>query len=74
MDKTSQNALVVWVGTVAGGAGGWWVGARLGASLGLRLSPWGAVAGAIAGAILSKVMLGEPLELPAPSADDVLDR
>jgi hypothetical protein len=69
MDKNTQNALIVWASTAAGGAGGWWAAARMGASYGLRLGPWGAVAGAVAAAVLSKKLLGEPLGLPASKND-----
>jgi hypothetical protein len=69
MDKNTQNALIVWASTAAGGVGGWWAAARLGASYGLRLGPWGAVAGAVAAAVLSKKMLGEPIGLPSSTPD-----
>ena len=61
MEKSSQDALTIWVGTLAGGAVGWWTVAKLGARFGLAMGPWGSVAGglvgALAGASLSKKYL-----------------
>ncbi len=61
MDKNSQDALVIWASTLAGGAAGWWTVAKLGARFGMAIGPWGAVAGglvgALAGASLSKKYL-----------------
>ena len=74
VDEKSQNALIVWAAAIAGGAGGWWAGARVGASLGMRLSPWGAAAGAVAGAVLSKMVLDGQLELPQTASDDLFDQ
>ena len=73
MDKNTQDALVVWAGTLAGGAGGWWTVAKLGARFGMNIGPWGAVAGgllgALAGASLSKKLL-EGSQMPLPSGSD----
>ena len=74
VDKKSQDAFIVWAAAIAGGAGGWWAGARIGASMGLRLSPWGAVAGAVTGAVLSKMLLDETLKLSETTPDDVFER
>ena len=74
VDKKSQNALIVWAAAIAGGAGGWWAGARVGASMGLHLSPWGAAAGAVAGAMLSKMILEEQLEFSSTTPDEMFDR
>ena len=61
MEKNTQDALVIWASTFAGGAGGWWTVAKLGARFGLNIGPWGAAAGgligALAGASLSKRFL-----------------
>lgn len=70
MEKNTQDALVIWASTFAGGAGGWWAVAKLGARFGLKLGPWGAVAGgvvgALAGASLSKKYLEtSPGSLPS---------
>ncbi len=72
MDKNTQDALVVWAGTLAGGAGGWWTVAKLGARFGMNIGPWGAVAGgllgALAGASLSKKFLeASQSQMPLPS-------
>ena len=62
METSTKDALVIWAGTIAGGAGGWWGVGRLGAAYGWKLGPWGALAGALAGAVLgatvTKRMLG----------------
>ena len=74
MEKNTQDALVVWAGTLAGGAGGWWTVAKLGAKYGMNIGPWGAVAGglvgAMAGATLSKKILeASPPPLPSGSGE-----
>ncbi len=73
MEKNKQDALVVWAGTLAGGAGGWLAVARLSAKFGMNIGPWGAVAGglvgALAGATISKKIL-EASPPPLPSGPD----
>ena len=73
MDKNTQDALMVWAGTLAGGAGGWWTVAKLGARFGMNVGPWGTIAGgllgALAGAALSKRFL-EASQMPLPSGSD----
>ena len=73
MEKNTQDALVVWAGTLAGGAGGWLTVAKLSAKFGMNIGPWGVVAGglvgALAGATLSKKFL-EASPPPLPSGSD----
>ena len=73
MEKNTQDALMVWAGTLAGGAGGWWTVAKLGARFGMNIGPWGSIAGgllgALAGATLSKKFL-EASPMPLPSEGD----
>ncbi len=67
MDTNTKNALLIWAGTIAGGAGGAFAATKLGVTYGLRLGPWGALAGgvlgAVAGATLSKKAV---MELQGP--------
>ncbi|MGI9321645.1 MAG: hypothetical protein ACR2O5_09555 [Thiogranum sp.] len=49
MDKSTKDALLIWVATIAGGS---LATTRLGASLGLRLGPFGAVAGGRIGSVV----------------------
>ena len=50
MDQNSKDALVVWAGTVLGGAGGWLGSARLAAASGYSLGTWGKLAAGLIGA------------------------
>ena len=74
MDKNTQDALIIWAGTFAGGAAGWWTVAKLGARFGLAMGPWGAVAGGLAGALAGASLSKKYLEasqgaLPAASEE-----
>ena len=73
MEKNTQDAVLVWASTLAGGAGGWWTVAKLGAKYGMNLGPWAGVAGgllgAVAGATLGKKLL-ETKQAPLSSGAD----
>jgi len=74
MDQNSKDALVVWAGTILGGAGGWLGSARLATAYGASLGTWGKVAGgligAVAGAALTKMMVSDQGATPQIGSDE----
>lgn len=74
MDQNSKDAMVVWAGTLLGGAGGWLGSARLAMAYGHSLGTWGKLAGgligAVAGAALTKKVVTSQAETPQLGADD----
>ena len=75
MDQNSKDALVVWAGTILGGAGGWLGSARLAAVYGHSLGTWGRLAGgligAVAGAALTKMVVSDQGALPHIGTDEL---
>ena len=69
MEKNTQDALVLWAGTLAGGAGGWLTVAKLAAKYGMNIGPWGAVAGGLVGALAGATLSKKILEASPPSLE-----
>lgn len=75
MDQNSKDSLVVWAGTILGGAGGWLASARVAAAYAYPLGTAGkAVAGlvgAVAGAALTKMVVSDQGAMPQIGADEL---
>ncbi|NNJ96590.1 MAG: hypothetical protein HKP12_05465 [Gammaproteobacteria bacterium] len=54
IEKNAPDALVVWAGTLDGGADSWLAVVKPGARFGKNIGRWGAVARGLVGATLSK--------------------
>ena len=74
MNENSKDALVVWAGTILGGAGGWLGTVRLASAYGYSLGTWGKLAGgligAVAGAALTKMVVSDQGAMPQIGADE----
>ncbi len=74
MDQNSKDALMVWAGTLLGGAGGWYGSSRLAATYAAPLGTWGPLVGgligAMAGATLTKMILSDPGAVPQIEIDE----
>ena len=75
MNQNSKEALIVWAGTILGGAGGWMGTVRVASAYGYPLGTWGKVAGgligAIAGAALTKMLVSDQGAMPQIGTDEV---
>ena len=74
MDQQSKDSLVVWAGTILGGAGGWMGSSRLAAAYAYPLGTWGRLAGgligAVVGAALTKMIVSDSGAMPQIEADE----
>jgi uncharacterized membrane protein YeaQ/YmgE (transglycosylase-associated protein family) len=74
MDQNSKDSLVVWAGTMLGGAAGWLASSRVAAAYAYPLGTWGKVAagllGAVAGTALTKMVLSDQGAMPQIEADE----
>lgn len=68
MQQKSKDALVIWVGTMLGGAGGWMGAVRLATTYAVPTGVWGVVGGvigAVTGAAMTKMIVDDPGALPS---------
>ncbi len=74
MDQHPKDALMVWAGTLLGGAGGWYGSSRIAAAYALPLGAWGPLVGgligAMAGSALTKKILSDPGAIPQIATDE----
>jgi len=74
MDQNSKASLVVWAGTLLGGAGGWLGSARLAAAYAYPLGTFGkavgGLVGAVAGAALTRMIVKGEGAIPQIETDE----